>query len=228
MGFSNIEFQAIPTGHTAGRKQCRIFSAESISWRQKLPEPVRRQVTNPYVAFTRFTVNLQIIAHSHFKNSQENNPRMKSLELKIVPPFQVLILGAIMWLIHRYVPFLHHHSGHEFSVSRWILWFCLAIFLSALYQFWKHKTTVNPRKLGETSSLITNGIFAISRNPIYVVDVLLLLAWAIWLGQWINLIWPIVFILYVTRFQIEPEERILKHKFGDAYETYQRKTRRWV
>ncbi len=153
---------------------------------------------------------------------------MNSLELKIVPPFQVLILGAVMWVVHRYIPLFHHHTGHEFLISRLTLWVCLAIFIAALYQFWRHQTTVNPRKLGETSSLITGGVFSLSRNPIYVVDVLLLIAWAIWLGQWLNLIWPVVFIWYVTRFQIEPEERILLEKFGDTYSNYQMKTRRWL
>ncbi len=133
-----------------------------------------------------------------------------------------------MWVIHRYIPVFHFHTGYEFSISRWILWFCLAIFVAALYQFWRHQTTVNPRKLGETSSLITNGVFSLSRNPIYVVDVLLLVAWAVWLGQWLNLIWPIVFMWYVTRFQIEPEERILLEKFGESYTNYQQHTRRWV
>jgi len=153
---------------------------------------------------------------------------MVNLELKIVPPFQVLILGITMWLTHRFIPLMHYHTGHEYVVSRWILWFCLGVFLITLFQFWQHQTTVNPRKLDQTQALITNGVFAVSRNPIYIVDVLLLVAWAVWLGNWLNLIWPVVFILYVTRFQIKPEERVLLEKFGTTYEQYKQKTRRWV
>jgi protein-S-isoprenylcysteine O-methyltransferase Ste14 len=153
---------------------------------------------------------------------------MKFLSLKIIPPFQVLILGGIMWLIHRHMPLLHYHTGLEFVVSRLILLVCVAIFVSAVYQFWKYRTTVNPQKLERTSALITEGVFAWSRNPIYVVDVLLLLSWAIWLGSWINLLMPIAFIIYCTEFQIKPEEQVLTNKFGDAYIQYRQRVRRWI
>ena len=153
---------------------------------------------------------------------------MPGLALKIVPPFQVLFLGGIMWLIHRYFPIAHVHTGYNFLVSRILLYLCLAIFGAALYQFWRHQTTVNPRKIEQTSKLITRGVYAWSRNPIYVVDVLLLLAWAIWLGTWINLALPLVFIWFVTRFQIVPEEAMLLQKFGDEYSQYNRRTRRWI
>jgi len=136
---------------------------------------------------------------------------MPGLALKIVPPFQVLFLGGIMWLIHRYFPIAHVHTGYNFLVSRILLYL-----------------TVNPRKIEQTSTLITRGVYAWSRNPIYVVDVLLLLAWAIWLGTWINLALPLVFIWFVTRFQIVPEEAMLLQKFGDEYSQYNRRTRRWI
>ena len=153
---------------------------------------------------------------------------MGFLRLKIIPPLQVLILGGIMWLIHRHMPLLHYHTGLEFAVSRLILLICLVIFLAAIYQFWKHRTSVNPQKLERTSALITGGVFAWSRNPIYVVDVLLLLSWAIWLGNWINLLMPVVFVIYCTEIQIKPEEKVLTDKFGDLYIQYSRRVRRWI
>lgn len=153
---------------------------------------------------------------------------MDKWSLKIIPPFQVLILGGAMWSIHRYVPFFHYHYGIEFYLSRAVLIAALILFISAVYQFWKHQTTVNPIKLDQTTALITQGVFAWSRNPIYVVDVLLLYAWAIWLGNWINLLLPFLFIYYITEFQIKPEERVLAAKFGDQYLKYKQHVRRWI
>ncbi|MGI9318757.1 MAG: methyltransferase family protein [bacterium] len=153
---------------------------------------------------------------------------MHFLSLKILPPLQVLILGGLMWLVHRYVPAFHYHTGYEYLVSRLILLACLVLFVAAIYQFWKHRTTVNPQKLERTTNLITKGVYAWSRNPIYVVDVLLLLAWAIWLGNWINLLMPVVFIFLITELQIKSEENMLNNKFGDAYLQYKQRVRRWI
>ncbi len=153
---------------------------------------------------------------------------MHFLSLKILPPLQVLIFGMIMWLIHRYVPALHYHTGYEFLISRLILFICLVIFMAAVYQFWKHQTTVHPQKLDQTSELITQGVFAWSRNPIYVVDALLLLAWAIWMGNWINLLMPILFVSFITEFQIKSEEKMLTSKFGTSYLRYKQRVRRWI
>lgn len=153
---------------------------------------------------------------------------MHPLSLKIVPPFQVLILGALMWLVHQYVPLLHWHSGKEYLVSRILLLLCLAVFIAAVYQFWRNQTTINPQKIGDTRTLITTGIYRFSRNPIYVADVLLLLAWAVWLGDWANLIFPGLFICYMNRFQIEPEEQSLRKKFGNEFDAYCARVRRWI
>lgn len=90
----------------------------------------------------------------------------------------------------------------------------------------RHKTTIMPHK-GSTA-LVTNGPFRRIRNPIYVADVLLLLAAAeITKGLWIVLLVP-VFALLVTWLAIIPEERHLEARFGDTYREYKARTRRWI
>ena len=153
---------------------------------------------------------------------------MEKLSLKLIPPFQVLIIGGAMWAIHRYIPIFHYHTGVEYYLSRAVLIAALTLFVAAVYQFWKHQTTVNPTKLENTTALITKGVFAWSRNPIYVVDVLLLYAWAIWLGNWINMFLPVLFVYFITELQIKPEEHMLMKKFGDQYLRYKQRVRRWV
>lgn len=133
-----------------------------------------------------------------------------------------------MWLVHEYRPLLHYHVPHADQVFRALLLLALLIFVLAVYQFWKHRTTVNPMKVDEVSSLISTGIYNWSRNPIYLADVLILIAWLVWLGAWVNVVWIFLFLWYVSRFQIIPEERALESRFGDRWRDYSRRVRRWL
>ncbi len=151
-----------------------------------------------------------------------------SLELKIIPPLQVLLAGAGMWLTSAHVPLptLRYHAADGLFYG--LLLAALAVFCLAVFQFWRHRTTINPLRIANTSSLITSGVYAFSRNPIYLADVLILLAWWVRLGAWINLLWIAAFIWYLTRFQIQPEERMLARKFGAQWESYRYRVRRWI
>ena len=62
----------------------------------------------------------------------------------------------------------------------------------------------------------------------YLGLVLLLTAWVIYLGHIAGLAVMPILVLYLTRFQIRPEERILRAKFGNAYTEYCRRVRRWI
>ena len=94
--------------------------------------------------------------------------------------------------------------------------------------FRRAKTTVNPLKPETSSSLVTSGVYRLTRNPMYVGLALVLLAWAVFLSCAWALPGPVVFILYMNRFQIGPEERVLSGIFGAAYSAYQAKVRRWL
>ena len=62
----------------------------------------------------------------------------------------------------------------------------------------------------------------------YLGIALLLAAWATYLAHALALVaWPL-FIAYLTRFQIVPEERHLREKFGPEYAAYQAHVRRWL
>ena len=76
--------------------------------------------------------------------------------------------------------------------------------------------------------LVTYGIYRITRNPMYVGLMLVLLGWAAFLASPVSLAGPVAFIAYITRFQIKLEERILLGKFGSEYKSYMLSVRRWV
>jgi protein-S-isoprenylcysteine O-methyltransferase Ste14 len=78
------------------------------------------------------------------------------------------------------------------------------------------------------STLVTGGVFRYTRNPMYVALTALLLAWTAWLAAPWAAFCPVAFALFITRFQIIPEERVLRAKFGRAYEDYAQRVRRWI
>ncbi|MEM9602668.1 MAG: isoprenylcysteine carboxylmethyltransferase family protein [Pseudomonadota bacterium] len=100
--------------------------------------------------------------------------------------------------------------------------------VSALWAFRGARTTVDPRRPDRASTLVTEGVFARSRNPMYLGVALLLLAWAVFLGSVPALLGPVVFVVYISRFQIVPEEVALQSRFGVAYEQYCQRVRRWL
>jgi protein-S-isoprenylcysteine O-methyltransferase Ste14 len=104
----------------------------------------------------------------------------------------------------------------------------VGIAISGAVAFRRARTTVNPLKPETTSSLVTSGVYRFTRNPMYVGLALVLLAWAAFLSSALALLGPLVFILYISRFQIVPEERVLSGMFGAAYATYLAKVRRWL
>lgn len=95
-------------------------------------------------------------------------------------------------------------------------------------EFRRYRTTVNPMDPTRTTDLVTSGIYKYSRNPMYVGFVLFLLGWASFLGSLISSIVIILFVWYLSKYQIEPEERVLEKKFGSLFTEYKKRVRRWI
>ena len=153
---------------------------------------------------------------------------MSALELKIPPPVVVLILGVLMWLAPRVLPSLGFQVPGRSVAAAGIALAGLVAAVLGIISFRRARTTVDPRKPGETSSLVTVGVYKLTRNPIYLGDLAILAGWAIWLSNAIAFIFLPLFVLYINRFQIEPEERALELKFGLAYTAYRSRVRRWL
>lgn len=98
----------------------------------------------------------------------------------------------------------------------------------AFSAFARAGTTINPVRIDAASSLVTGGIYRLSRNPMYVGLTALLAALAFWLGNAWLFVGPLAFAAFITRFQIIPEERVMQAKFGDAFTAYRRRVRRWL
>ena len=151
---------------------------------------------------------------------------MKNLELKIPPAIVWLICALIMWGIAHLLPF--GALPHLPRVAITFTMIGVGVGLAALWSFHKARTTINPLDPSQATHFVSKGIYQLTRNPMYVGLVCCLLAWAIWLSYLLTWIGILLFIAYMTRFQIIPEERILRLKFGKEYENYCLKVRRWL
>lgn len=117
--------------------------------------------------------------------------------------------------------------------ARLVAGVCIAILgvgitVSGMLAFRRARTTINPLKPSATSSLVMNGVYGYTRNPMYVGLLLALTGWAVFLGEVLPLVALPVFVWYMTTFQIAPEERILSSAFGVQFTEYMRRVRRWV
>ena len=153
---------------------------------------------------------------------------MPVLELKVPPVAVVLVTAALMWLVATAVPAF----GFVFP-ARDFLALSLAVAgavvsLSGVVLFKRAKTTVNPLKPGSSSSLVSSGVYAFSRNPMYLGFLLIVAGWAVFLSNVLALLLLPAFIVYMNRFQIEPEETALALRFGPAFAAYQSRVRRWL
>ena len=108
--------------------------------------------------------------------------------------------------------------------------FVLGVIIIAIggYSFGKAKTTVNPMTPELSTELVTKGIYNYSRNPMYIGFLAWLIAWIVFLGNLINLLFLPIFILLVNRLYILPEEKSLEELFKGQFTDYKKRVRRWL
>jgi protein-S-isoprenylcysteine O-methyltransferase Ste14 len=131
-----------------------------------------------------------------------------------------------MWAVGRLGPLVAVPA--RLAVAVFLVIAGLAINIAGVVAVRKSQTTLNPLRPESTTALVSTGLFGISRNPMYLGMLIVLLGWAVYLSSPLALIGPVVFVLYINRFQIVPEERALSSLFGASFSEYKSKVRRWV
>jgi protein-S-isoprenylcysteine O-methyltransferase Ste14 len=153
---------------------------------------------------------------------------MRSLELRIAPVFVVAAAASLMWLVARLLP--DWRLAYPGPVIAAAVLFVAggAISLAGVVSFRRAHTTVNPMTPKASSSLVTSGIYAVTRNPMYLGFAVALAGWGALLGNPASFMLLPLFVWYMNRFQIAPEERALASRFGAQFEAYRRRVRRWL
>jgi len=153
---------------------------------------------------------------------------MGALELRVPPPIVAVLFGLLMWLVSSLDGAIDVSVGYRIGVAVVVASVGAVIGVAGMTSFVQAKTTMNPTKPSATSSLVTSGVFRFTRNPMYLSLLLYLLAWSVYLSNWFALLLVPVFVLYINKFQIKPEERALSELFGLEYASYKARVRRWL
>ena len=153
---------------------------------------------------------------------------MQALKHRVPPPLVAGLFAFAMWAISFVVPTVEMNTVARLTLSAATVALGIFFCLAGVVSFRRAKTTVNPLKPEAATALVSSGIYAISRNPMYVGFALFLLAWVMYLSSpWVS-IGIVCFVLYMNQFQIEPEEQALKDIFGPEFINYQARVRRWL
>ncbi len=156
---------------------------------------------------------------------------MHALELKMPPPILGMLIAAAMWGASLVAPWPLGDGPPARGatvVGTVIAALGLAIGISGAVALRRSGTTVNPIKPERVSAFVEGGAFRFTRNPMYLGVAVLLVGWAVCLFSAAALLGPAVFVLYIDRFQIVPEERVLAQRFGATYLAYKARVRRWL
>lgn len=150
------------------------------------------------------------------------------LELRVPPPVLAALVALALW----HVP-LGGFAWHAPAVLRHALTVLFAVvgavfMIAGVVEIRRARTTINPLTPHAATSLVASGVFRFTRNPMYVGGTLLLASWAVHLFSPWALLGPVCFALYIHRFQIAPEERVLSSLFGAEYSAYRTRVRRWL
>jgi len=154
---------------------------------------------------------------------------MDVLETRIPPPLVGLLAGLLAWAAAAAlgaVPLLE--LPVRIAATVLLLLAGLAVAFAGVRGVRRARTTLNPLHPETATALVTAGIYARTRNPMYLGMALWLAAWAAWLATPVALLGPAAFVLFMNRFQVGPEERALTRLFGAAYDGYRARVRRWL
>lgn len=153
---------------------------------------------------------------------------MSRLELKVPPVAVFLACGAAALGLRKLAPGLGVSLPWLPAVAVSLACVGLAVGVLGIAHFVWAGTTVHPTHPSRASRVVANGLYAITRNPMYLGLACLLAGFALWLSHPLALLSVPAFVLYMNRFQIEPEERALLAKFGENYAAYRKCVRRWI
>ena len=153
---------------------------------------------------------------------------MRLLELKIPPPLVTLMTAAAMYGVAKLLPVWALLPTLRTGAALTLVVVGVSFDAAGLIAFRRAKTTVNPMTPQRSTSVVSTGVYRFTRNPMYLGLAFLLTAWAVYLSSAWALLGVPVFMAYITRFQIQPEERALAARFGQSYVDYCARVRRWL
>jgi protein-S-isoprenylcysteine O-methyltransferase Ste14 len=148
--------------------------------------------------------------------------------MRISPPVLTLLCLFVIGALDGVFPSQMLQFPGQIVIASAIGLAGLVLVLIAIRGFYRVETTVLPQEMERSSTLVTGGVYQISRNPMYLGMAAIIAGPGLALGAWATLPVLAVFVWVITTYQIIPEERALRKSFGDEFESYHAKVRRWI
>ncbi len=145
---------------------------------------------------------------------------------KIPPPIVTLFFGLCIYLSRSYFPDFSFSILNSLSTISFVLG--ITVFATAVSSFKRQKTTVNPISIEKASSLVVNGVFKYSRNPMYLGMLFILLGLTFKFNLIGGLLFTSIFVIFISIFQIKPEEAAMEKLFDQEWKDYIKNVRRWL
>ncbi len=148
------------------------------------------------------------------------------MNIKIPPPLIVVFLTTLVYLSPNFI--VGFDLPFRIQLSLLLLFIGLSVIFIPVFQFIKSKTTINPQSFKNVNNLVSSGIFKISRNPMYLGMLIIIISSVVYYFNYFSVFTPFIFYFWINEFQIKREEKKLEEKFGPDYKKYRLKTRRWI
>ncbi|MFL2722628.1 MAG: methyltransferase family protein [Gammaproteobacteria bacterium] len=145
---------------------------------------------------------------------------------KIPPPIVTLFFGLCIYLSRPYFPEFSFSILNSLSTISFVLG--ITVFATAVSSFKRQNTTVNPISIEKASSLVVNGVFKYSRNPMYLGMLFILLGLTFKFNLIGGLLFTSLFMIFISIFQIKPEEAAMEKLFDQEWKDYIKNVRRWL
>lgn len=150
------------------------------------------------------------------------------MKLKIPPVVVLAVFAVLMTAVARLLPGLTWLLPGRLIIALGLAVLGGAISLSGVIAFRRHQTTVNPMAPAAATTIVSSGPYRFTRNPMYVGFIVGLMGWAVFLSNVGAALLVLGCVLYLTQFQIKPEEQELLTKFGSPFADYMVSVRRWL
>lgn len=136
------------------------------------------------------------------------------------------VMLSLCWILKWLYPSTSGLGLIEKTVG-WIVMLCGISLITVAAGLFKIKgTTVNPTK--EPDKLVTDGIYRVTRNPMYLGMLLILSGFPLFIDTIIGLVCPVIFFIVMDHMVIPREEKVVEGVFGKTFREYKSKTRRWI
>ena len=141
------------------------------------------------------------------------------------PAYYGAAFGTAM-LLHKVVPLDVPGRPTTAFIGATALFAGLALDAAGVASVLAHRTTIVPHRPVKT--LLTGGIYRLSRNPMYTGLAIMVAGGALLAGTWWPLLTLPLAVLALQELTIRPEEAYLAERFGATYDDYRRRVRRWL